>query len=180
MIWIVVIGFASGIISGMGIGGGTILIPALIFLLHLNQHQAQGVNLIYFIPTAIVALITHTKNKNVLWKTTKPLAILGLAGAAAGSFLAVSMDADLLRKIFGGFLFFMGLSEVFKKKTKKEGYESMNKEEFSKLKLKFIQADLNEKIAIYTQTPGLTTPQYKELLQHYPYDQISKLETALQ
>ncbi len=56
----------------------------------------------------------------------------------------------------------------------------MNKDEFSKLKLKFIQADLNEKIALYTQTPGLTNPQYKELLQNYPYDQIAKLEAALQ
>ena len=120
MIWVVVIGFVSGIISGMGIGGGTILIPALLFLVSLDQHQAQGVNLIYFIPTAVVALITHTKNKNVLWKTTKPLALLGLAGAAAGSFLAVSLDADLLKKIFGGFLFLMGLSEVFKKKGKQK------------------------------------------------------------
>lgn len=56
----------------------------------------------------------------------------------------------------------------------------MEKDAFSKLKLKFIQADLNEKIAIYTQTPGLTTPQYKELLQHYPFQQIDKLESALQ
>jgi uncharacterized membrane protein YfcA len=116
MIWVVVIGFFSGIISGMGIGGGTILIPALILILELDQHQAQGVNLIYFVPTAVVALITHTKNKNVLWKTARPLALFGLGGAAAGSFLAVSMDADLLRKIFGGFLFLMGMSEVFKKK----------------------------------------------------------------
>ncbi len=120
MIWVVVIGFFSGIISGMGIGGGTILIPALILILELDQHQAQGVNLIYFVPTAVVALITHTKNKNVLWQTAKPLALFGLAGAAAGSFLAVSMDADLLRKIFGGFLFLMGLSEVFKKRKRED------------------------------------------------------------
>ncbi len=120
MIWVVVIGFFSGIISGMGIGGGTILIPALILILELDQHQAQGVNLIYFVPTAVVALITHTKNKNVLWQTAKPLALFGLAGAAAGSFLAVSMDADLLRKIFGGFLFLMGISEVFKKKKRED------------------------------------------------------------
>jgi len=119
MIWVVVIGFVSGIISGMGIGGGTILIPALIFILGLEQHQAQGVNLIYFIPTAVVALITHTKNKNVLWKTAKPLAFLGLAGAVAGSLLAVSLEPDLLRKVFGGFLFLMGLSEMFKKKKQK-------------------------------------------------------------
>ncbi|WP_313526907.1 hypothetical protein [Anaerotignum sp.] len=56
----------------------------------------------------------------------------------------------------------------------------MEKDEFSKLKLKFIQADLDEKIAIYTQTPGLTAPQYKELLQHYPFRQLDKLEAALQ
>ncbi|WMI81347.1 hypothetical protein [Anaerotignum sp. MB30-C6] len=56
----------------------------------------------------------------------------------------------------------------------------MEKDEFSKLKLKFMQADLDEKIAIYTQTPGLTTPQYKELLQHYPFQQLDKLEAALQ
>lgn len=178
MIWVLVIGFLSGIISGMGIGGGTILIPALILILHLDQHQAQGVNLIYFIPTAVVALITHTKNKNVLWKTAKPLALFGLAAAAAGSFLAVSLNADLLRKIFAGFLFFMGLSEVFKKK-KERGRDDLNKDEFSKLKLKFIQANLDEKIAIYTQTPGLTTPQYKELLQNYPYQQLDKLEAEL-
>lgn len=120
MIWVVVIGFFSGIISGMGIGGGTILIPALIFILGLEQHQAQGINLIFFIPTAVAALITHTRNKNVLWQVTKPLALLGLAGAAGGALLAVSLEQEALRKIFGGFLFLMGLSEVFKKK-KKEG-----------------------------------------------------------
>lgn len=115
-VWIVAIGFVSGIISGMGIGGGTILIPALVFLLGLEQQQAQGVNLIYFIPTAITALITHNKNKNVLWDTAKPLALTGLLGAACGAFLAVSLDAGLLKKLFGGFLFVMGLSELFKKK----------------------------------------------------------------
>ena len=63
MMWgVAAIGFFSGIISGMGIGGGTILIPALLFLTEVNQQQAQGVNLIYFIPTAVVALITHRKN----------------------------------------------------------------------------------------------------------------------
>lgn len=110
-----VVGFFSGIISGLGIGGGTVLIPALIILMGLDQHQAQGINLIYFIPTAIMALRTHHKNGNVEWQTAKSLVWLGLVGAVAGSFLAVSMDANLLRKIFGGFLMVMGLSEVFKK-----------------------------------------------------------------
>lgn len=117
MMWgVAAIGFFSGIISGMGIGGGTILIPALLFLTEIDQQQAQGVNLIYFIPTAITALITHQKKGNLDWKTAKPLALLGLAGAAAGAFLAVSLESEILKKIFGGFLFLMGLSEIFKKK----------------------------------------------------------------
>lgn len=117
MMWgVAAIGFFSGIISGMGIGGGTILIPALLFLTEVNQQQAQGVNLIYFIPTAVVALITHHKNGTLDLKTAKPLVLLGLAGAAAGAFLAVSLESEMLKKLFGGFLLLMGLSEIFKKK----------------------------------------------------------------
>ena len=116
MMWVALVGFCSGIISGMGIGGGTILIPALLFFTDITQQQAQGVNLIYFVPTAITALITHQKKGNLDWKTAKPLAVLGLAGAAAGAFLAVSLESEILRRIFGAFLFLMGLSEIFKKK----------------------------------------------------------------
>ena len=116
MMWVALVGFCSGIISGMGIGGGTILIPALLFYTDITQQQAQGVNLIYFVPTAITALITHQKKGNLDWKTAKPLAVLGLTGAAAGAFLAVSLESEILRRIFGGFLFLMGLSEIFKKK----------------------------------------------------------------
>ena len=116
MMWVALVGFCSGIISGMGIGGGTILIPALLFFTDITQQQAQGVNLIYFVPTAITALITHQKKGNLDWKTARPLAVLGLAGAAAGAFLAVSLESEILRRIFGGFLFLMGLSEMVKKK----------------------------------------------------------------
>ena len=123
MMWVALVGFCSSIISGMGIGGGTILIPALLFLTDITQQQAQGVNLIYFIPTSITALITHQKKGNLDWKTAKPLAVMGLAGAAAGAFLAVSLESDLLRKIFGGFLFLMGLSEILKKKERKNNAE---------------------------------------------------------
>lgn len=121
MIWIAAAGFFAGIISGMGIGGGAILIPALLYLHDMSQQQAQGVNLIYFIPTAIIALITHVKNKNIEVKTACPIAITGLVGAAAGSFLALSMDSQLLGKFFGGFLLIMGLSEIFKKTKKNNG-----------------------------------------------------------
>ena len=62
------IGLASGIVSGMGMGGGTILIPALIFLAGVPQHLAQSVNLSVFFPASICALWIHTKNKHVRYK----------------------------------------------------------------------------------------------------------------
>lgn len=110
-----VIGFISGIISGMGIGGGAILIPALVMLTDLSQQSIQGINLIYFIPTAIAALISHIKDGNVEKKVVKPIVLYGLAAAASGSFIAVNLDADMLRKIFAVFLVFMGIMELRKK-----------------------------------------------------------------
>ncbi|AFS78055.1 protein of unknown function DUF81 [Gottschalkia acidurici 9a] len=112
------IGLISGIVSGMGIGGGTILIPALIFFTNLSQKQAQGINLIVFIPTAIVALITHFANKNIKFKVAIPIIITGLIGAVIGSSLAVFLSGNLLRKMFGGFLLLMGLYEMFSKVKK--------------------------------------------------------------
>ena len=75
MMWVALIGFGSGIISGMGIGGGTILIPALLFLTGLDQHQAQGINLIYFVPTAVTALCIHFQEKERWKKSCKRMTL---------------------------------------------------------------------------------------------------------
>ncbi|EOD00696.1 sulfite exporter TauE/SafE family protein [Caldisalinibacter kiritimatiensis] len=112
------IGILSGIIGGMGIGGGTILIPALIFFASLKQHQAQGINLITFIPMAIVALITHFANKNIEIRLSIIIICFGLVGAFIGSTIAVSTKPDILRKLFAIFLFLMGLYEIYKKPVK--------------------------------------------------------------
>ena len=121
MIWLFLIGCISGIISGMGIGGGVVLIPALGFLFDFDQKSAQHINLIYFIPTAIVALITHVKNGNVEKKLTFKIAFWGLLGAVGGSLLALQMNPDILRKFFGAFLLIMGIVEFLKKDVKKDG-----------------------------------------------------------
>ncbi len=102
----------------MGIGGGTILIPALIFFTNLTQHQAQSVNLFTFIPVAIVALITHLKKKNVEIKLWLPLTLTGLIGAFLGSKLALNLSSDILRKMFGFFLFAMAIYQFFYKEKK--------------------------------------------------------------
>lgn len=110
----VIIGFFSGIISGMGIGGGAILIPALIMFEGINQQMAQGINLTYFIPTAIISLIVHIKNKNVEFKTAAIIGGSGILGAALGAFLATALNGDLLRKIFGISLLLVGLYEIYR------------------------------------------------------------------
>lgn len=114
-----IIGLLAGIISGMGIGGGTILIPALVLFTPLSQQQAQGINLAVFIPAAIAALIIHNKNKNIEYKITLPIIITGVFTAIGGSILAIYTSPDLLKTLFGIFLFIIGCLELFSKKMKK-------------------------------------------------------------
>lgn len=117
---IILISILSGIVSGMGIGGGTILIPALTIFLKAPQHIAQSVNLLSFIPTAIVAIISHIKQGNIEKKITFKLILCGVLGAIIGSYFAVKLPGNVLRRLFGGFLLAMGIYEVCcKKKCKK-------------------------------------------------------------
>jgi uncharacterized membrane protein YfcA len=114
------IGLLSGIISGMGIGGGAILIPSMIFLAGTSQHIAQSVNLTAFIPTALVAIYVHWKNKHIRFKLALHLILAGALGAVLGSRLASSMPAYLLRRLFGVFLLLMGVYELIRKEKKRE------------------------------------------------------------
>lgn len=116
---IFLVSIISGIISGMGIGGGTILIPALIILFGTRQQIAQSVNLLSFVPIAAVALTTHIKNRNVNIKLALILTVSGIAGAIGGSILASVISSGLLKRMFGIFLFFMGIYEITVKKTEK-------------------------------------------------------------
>ena len=110
----ILIGLAAGVISGMGIGGGVILIPALVFFTGTAQHAAQGINLLYFLPTAVIALWVHIKNHNIQKDVLPALIISGLVGAIGGSLLANWISGETLGHIFGYFLLLMGGLEVFK------------------------------------------------------------------
>lgn len=111
MILMIITGFLSGIITGMGLGG-IILIPALTMLMDFEQKAAQGINLVYFIPTSLIALSVHIKNKNVDLKTATPLIIWGVAGAIAGSFFADKLPSLVLRKIFAYLLLAIGVYQI--------------------------------------------------------------------
>lgn len=113
---LIIIGLLSGIISGMGIGGGSILIPSLVLFDNIPQIQAQGINLVVFIPIAIIALFTHRKEGNLDLKYIKKIIIGGIIGAIVGSLIALRTSPESLRKYFGFFLLFIGIYEFFKKK----------------------------------------------------------------
>jgi len=114
------IGFASGIISGMGIGGGTLLIPALVFIIGTRQQIAQSINLIVFIPSAIAALCVHIKKHNIEKGLLLKLAVTGCTGSVIGSFLAVNLGSNLLKRYFGIFLLIMGIYEITSKNKIKD------------------------------------------------------------
>lgn len=112
------IGLASGIISGMGIGGGAILIPALVIFIKPQQQVAQSVNLLFFIPTAVIALIVHIKNKRVDFKLAVPIILCGFIGVFFGTRLAITLPGPALKKLFGIFLLAMGTYEMLRKDKK--------------------------------------------------------------
>ena len=98
----------------MGIGGGAILIPALGIIFSMEQPEAQKINLLYFLPTAAIALRTHVKSGNIEKNGLMRLTLFGLIGAAAGALVAVNIDANWLRKGFAVFLLAMAVHEFIK------------------------------------------------------------------
>ena len=114
MIINIITGFLSGIISGMGIGGGAILIPALVIFEKIGQKIAQGINLAYFIPTAIISLYIHIKKDRVERAVAFVIGGFGIIGAIAGACIATTVKGDFLRRGFGIFLLFIGIHEIYK------------------------------------------------------------------
>ncbi|MDO4567929.1 MAG: TSUP family transporter [Clostridia bacterium] len=104
----------AGVAAGMGMGGGTILIPALTLLMGVAQHDAQLVNMIAFIPAAIVAIVIHKKEGRIDVKGLVPMIIAGVAGAVLGALAASALEGGLLRKVFGGGLVLLSLRQLVK------------------------------------------------------------------
>lgn len=108
----IIIGVISGIVSGIGMGGGTILILILTIFLNVDQHTAQAINLVFFIPTAIAAIIVNAKQKLIDFKTSNIISTFGVIGAIIGSIIANKIDSNILRKLFGIFLIIIAINEI--------------------------------------------------------------------
>lgn len=109
----VLIGLISGIVSGTGMGGGTVLILLLTAINGIEQHIAQATNLIFFIPTSIIAIIANWKNKLIDKKLAITISIFGVIGATFGAIISSKMNVVELRKYFGIFLAIIAIYEIY-------------------------------------------------------------------
>lgn len=113
-IWSGIVGVFVGLLGAMGLGGGGILIVYLTLYQNIAQQTAQGINLIFFIPSAMVAVIMHLRKKLICVQAAIFCSVAGVVGAIAGANLASLIDSHLLSKFFAVLLLCIGILQ-FKK-----------------------------------------------------------------
>ena len=112
---ILAVGTVLGFLSGLGIGGGSLLILWLTVVLGMEPQTARGINLLFFIPSALVACFFRWKQGSLDLKAVLPAMIAGCAAAGLCSWAGTLFDTALLKKLFGGLLILTGLREVLYK-----------------------------------------------------------------
>jgi uncharacterized membrane protein YfcA len=114
---LLVVGLAAGMLSGMvGVGGGIIIVPALVYFLGFTQHAAQGTTLFMFLfPIGILGVMNYYKAGNVDWKAALFICTTFVAGSYFGSKLAISLDQVTVKRIFGGLILVMGIKMLLGK-----------------------------------------------------------------
>lgn len=114
---LVLIGAAAGLLSGfVGVGGGIIIVPALMWALGYTQHQATGTSLaVLLLPVGILAVINFHRSGNLDWRAALIIGAAFVFGAYFGSKLSLSLDAATVRKVFGGVMIIAALKLIFSK-----------------------------------------------------------------
>lgn len=110
----IIFGIISGIVTGLGMGGGTILILLLSLFMNLDQHMAQATNLVFFIPTSLAAIIINIRQKNVNIKLATIISIFGIIGAIIGAIMSENISSPNLRKYFAIFILIIAFHEIYK------------------------------------------------------------------
>ena len=111
-------GFGAGVVSAWGVGGGTLLLLVMTLFLGVDQRTAQGVNLLFFLPTAASALICHARSGYLHKPTLKAAVPAAVLAALAGAWLATGMDVDAFRRPFGVYLLLSGVLLLWPKRKK--------------------------------------------------------------
>ena len=120
-----IIGVFAGVLSGfVGVGGGVIIVPALVFFLGISQHTAQGTSLfVLSMPVVLFAVINYWKSGNIEWKYGLVIAATFLIGAYVGSKLSLKLSPGMVKLIFGVFLAYVSFRLIL------SGYSSISSNE---------------------------------------------------
>lgn len=110
-----IVGTVLGFLSGLGIGGGSLLILWLTMVLHTDPQAARSINLLFFIPSALIACALRIKQGNLKVKPLLPAIIAGCTAAAVFSWISSILNVEILKKLFGIILLAAGLRELFYK-----------------------------------------------------------------
>lgn len=111
----VLAGFFAGVAGAMGLGGGSVLLIYLTVFAGVEQLSAQGINLIFFIPIALTAVIIYSRKGIIKFKQIIPIIIAGMFASITVGYFVKFLDTGLLRKIFGGFVLVYGIIQLFTK-----------------------------------------------------------------
>lgn len=118
-------GLLSGMAGAMGLGGGSVLIIYLTLFADVNQLAAQGINLIFFLPTAAVAVFIYSKKGIIKWRKILPIMLWGVIGTLVSGWLVGFFSAKLVKKLFGIVIAVYGLYELFGKEKIKSKHTKL-------------------------------------------------------
>lgn len=111
-VWFLLIAILSGLFAGMGMGGGTFLIPLITLLMNVKQEVAQCVNLLVFIPMAVVDIIIYSKKKLIDFKNWWIISIPAVIISTIGALIAFKLPGNILKIIFGSFIGIIGIVQI--------------------------------------------------------------------
>lgn len=117
-VWIFVSSLLAGVAAAMGVGGGAVLLLYLTAFAGMNQLMAQGVNLIFFVPIAVIAVCIHAKSRLINYKSAAICIAFGFVGVFGGMWLTTMVSENILRKLFALLLLYMGVRELLAKDKK--------------------------------------------------------------
>ena len=109
----ILVGTVLGFLSGMGVGGGSLLMLWLTAVVNMEPNAARLINLLFFLPSAVIACIFRWRQGSLRLKKILPAVFAGCAAAALFSRLSLLLDVGILKKLFGGLLLLTGLRELF-------------------------------------------------------------------
>jgi len=111
-LWFSLIAVLSGVFAGMGMGGGTFLIPLVTILMNVEQNIAQCINLLVFVPMAIITIIIYAKQKLIDFKNWWLVSVPACVVSTIGVILAVELPGSILKIIFGSFIAVIGVVQI--------------------------------------------------------------------